>query len=122
MPQVAGAYWAEADFVFKRGDDIIHVFTFKRTDPDNPGQNIPIDVSDWTFRAQLRSTVTSDVDYPFDITVDGPNGTVSMQMDRAVTETLDPGRYVWDFETTNSDDLRMTRMDGKVRVVADVTR
>ena len=57
------------------------------------------------------------------LTVDGPNGTVTVLITAAQTAALPAGTYVYDIELVAPDTVTVTKLArGKVIVLAEVTR
>lgn len=107
---------ATRNIALVRGDTYQHLVTFT----DEAGD--PVDITDYTYTAQVRTHPNSDdVLVAMDTLVDGPAGTVWLTIDAADTDDLDPGRRAWDLEET-ADGIVTTIMAGWVDVLADTTR
>lgn len=98
--------------------------TFERsmqfTDSDGNG----IDITGWTFLAQIRETPSSDVVLEtFTITVtDAATGTFDIELAAADVDDLPDGRLLaWDLQATASGSVT-TYIRGSVKVETDVSR
>lgn len=99
-----------------RGDTYTHHVTL--TD----GDGTPIDITGYTYTAQLRASPESpDVLADATTSVNGPTGEVWVTIDAAVTATLHPGRRRWDLQQ-DDDGVITTILAGPADVVGDVTR
>lgn len=89
--------------------------------------NVAIDISAWTFRAQIRSSYTSDdilASGSFSIT-NGAGGLVTMTFSDTDTAAIPyrAGRtYVWDLEAVKGDGTIVRLMMGSVEISPEVTR
>ncbi len=104
------------DLKIYAGDDYTCMFTFKN------GAGDPLNVSDFVFRAQIRSyPQASTVMAEFD--VDGSSsatGVIVLRLGKTVTRVLKDG--VWDFQRTDSSGNVRTLVAGKITVEPEVTR
>lgn len=83
---------------------------------------IIVDLTGYTGVAQMRKHYTSLQYYSFTVTIDAPNGIVSLSMDSNTTNTIAAGRYVYDCELTSSNNVRSRLVEGIVTVTPQVTR
>jgi len=82
-----------------------------------------LDVSDYTFKAQVRASVTSAVIFEFDIsTTNAATGQIVISYSAADTLALTAGAYVWDLRVTDGDGQVERWMEGNVTVTGTVTR
>lgn len=81
----------------------------------------PIDLSGSTPRSQIRSLDDAEV-YEFAITMNPTAGSVTLTLPSAVSNAIQPGDYVWDFQITNSEGNTRTYLAGDVTVFGEVTR
>lgn len=115
-----------------RGDTWIELFDYYEYDENMPdGRGDPIDISGAVIRCQVRNGDTEEI--VFDLSTVEGGITISDQVSnpgRAVlrveapeTEGLDPeAYYVWDVETTYSDNTRESTGVMVLSVAPDVTR
>lgn len=83
----------------------------------------PIDLSDYTGVAQLRKHYTSLTYFSFSVNINGVVGKVALSMTANTTDTITPGRYVYDCELTDTTNNKRTRIvEGIATVTPQVTR
>lgn len=103
------------DFSIWQGD--VQLFYIRFADPDNN----PIDLTGVTAQAVLRPSPGTGTEYPFTCAIQGEfNNEVRVYMSSAVTSTLTPGDYVWNFQLTDSSGDVRTYLAGDVKVYAEV--
>lgn len=101
-----------------KGDDFARGMQF--TDSDGNG----IDITGWTFLAQVRETPGGDtVLATFTVTVtDAATGNLDIELAAADIDDLETGRLLaWDLQVTASGAVR-TYVRGSVKVDTDVSR
>lgn len=87
----------------------------------NDANNAPISLEYFSGAAQMRKYYTSSRSYPF--FVDIADGTVTLSMNSATTNTITPGRYVYDCELTSSVTNQVSRiLEGIVTITPGVTK
>jgi hypothetical protein len=108
---------ATLDLRFVRGDDFSVLLTFKDQD------GVAIDMSDSTYRAQLRRVANDGLAVSFGVDdTSASAGNVVLHLSQIVTADLSH-RYVWDVERVyTSDGAVQTLMAGEINVLRDVTR
>jgi hypothetical protein len=85
--------------------------------------NNPIDLTGYTAAAQMRKHYSSLTAYAFTATVDNNNGTVTLTMNAATTNSIPYGRYVYDCELTKASTSTVIRLvEGIVTISPQVTR
>lgn len=83
--------------------------------------NAPISLQYFAGAAQMRKYYTSSRFYPFEVQV--ANGAVTLSMNSALTNTITPGRYVYDCELTSTNANQVSRiLEGIVTITPGVTR
>lgn len=83
--------------------------------------NAPISLEYFSGAAQMRKYYTSSKYYPFEVQV--ANGAVTLSMNSTVTNTITPGRYVFDCELTSSVTNEVSRiLEGISTITPGVTR
>jgi hypothetical protein len=107
-----------ANLTIDQGTDFTSLVTVE-------GSNgLPFDLSGYTARGQARRNFNSSTSYAFVATINNPTeGEIILSMDNTVTQTMKPGRYVYDIEIVESATSDVTRVvEGQVEVTPRVTR
>jgi hypothetical protein len=109
---------AKANIIIDQGSDFSTTITVKDTDGNVKN------LAGHTGFGQVRKHYTATTAYDFTIEFQNPrtSGQVTLKMDRDVTETLEPGRYVYDIELTDDSDIRTRLVEGIVTVTPQVTK
>jgi len=109
---------AKANIVIDQGSDYSTIITVTDDDGD------AVDLTGYTGSGQMRKHYTSETKTDFNISFASPrfSGKVEISMARDVTETLEPGRYVYDVEITSASNIRSRLVEGIVTVTPEVTR
>lgn len=109
---------AKANIVIDQGTDFSTTITVRDVDGDIK------DLSNHTGFGQIRKNYLSSTAYDFDIVFQTPtsSGQVTLKMSRDVTEKIEPGRYVYDVELTDNNDIRTRLVEGIVTVTPQVTK
>lgn len=85
--------------------------------------DVVVDLTGFTFEAQLRERTQSDTAYDFTVTVlDEAQGLINMSMSDALTSTIPAGDYVYDLVMTNATGGKSRLLQGQASVEAGVTR
>ena len=83
------------------------------------------DLTGWTAKSQARAAADdADPVIEFDCTItDEAGGKLDLTADSADTDAIEPGKYVWDVQITQTSTGKIiTILSGQMTVVADVTR
>jgi hypothetical protein len=97
---------------FTEGDDYPHVLTYSSG----------LDVSGWTFAAQVRPTTTSDESWSFTFDLsNAATGVVAFSLTAEQTAEM-PTQCVWDFHAFDETGSRRTQLRGDVKVQRQVTQ
>lgn len=80
------------------------------------------DLTGYTTAGQMRKNYASETAYDFTITHNGELGQLFLSMDNTLTNTLDPGRYLYDVEITSSGGTVTRVVEGVVTVKPGITR
>lgn len=109
---------AKANIIIDQGTDFSTTITVRDTDG-----NIK-NLTGHTGYAQVRKHYNASTAYNFEIEFQNPrsSGQLTLKMGRGVTETLEPGRYVYDVELTDASDIRTRLVEGIVTVTPQVTK
>jgi len=81
-----------------------------------------IDLTGCTGAAQIRKHYSSTNAVSFSVSIDPTEGLVSLFLTTTQTNTLIPGRYVYDVEITDSANVVSRILEGIVTVTPQVTR
>lgn len=107
----------KANLIIDQGADFLT--TFDVTDDDGN----PINLSDYTGAAQIRKHYTSITAYSFDVSANNANGTVVLSLSSNTSNSMSPGRYVYDCELTDTTNGKTSRLvEGIVTLTPQVTR
>lgn len=103
-----GAYWSQ-ELLWKDADDI------------------PVDISGYSARMQLRtsfrsSTAVIELTDGDGITLGDDEGTILLEMTAEQTEGIRAGRYLYDLEMVPPDGKVVRLMQGKIKIAAEVTK
>lgn len=83
----------------------------------------PIDLTGYTGASQMRKHYSSISSYAFTVNVNEIDGTVTLTMNAATTNTIPYGRYVYDCELTKASTGTVIRLiEGIVTISPQVTR
>lgn len=110
------------DLEIYRGDTFVKDLTILDSDGN------PIDVTNYSFAAQIKRAATSETVIAefYTEVVDGPSGLVTMILTASETATvpIPTTSWVWDFQSSSdaATPVVTTHFGGDVTVVSDVTR
>ena len=109
---------AKANIVIDQGAD----FSTTITVTDDAGDTV--DLTNYTASGQIRKHFTSDTAYDFTMSFGVPRSTgqLTLSMGRAVTSTIEAGRYVYDVEITSGANTRSRLVEGIATITPEVTR
>lgn len=97
--------------------------TFSTDVTVNNSLGVPINLSDYQARAQLRKSYYSSTAIDFTVTkIDASAGILNMSITAANTSNIRPGRYVYDVEIESSANVVTRIFEGIVTVSPGVTR
>lgn len=83
----------------------------------------PLDLTGYTFKAQMRKSYMSSTAYTF--TCSTPNATIGqliLTMDADITDTIKPGRYLYDIEMVDTTTYKTRPVEGVVIVSPQITQ
>lgn len=100
-----------------QGSDFVRTMTVV----DN--NNIPVNLTNYTFRGQMRKSYTANTSIDFTIVpISAATGTLSMSLSNANTSTLSINNYVYDVEIIDPY-LRVYRvLEGTISINPNVSR
>ena len=111
---------AKANIIIDQGADFSTIITAS----DDVGN--PVNLTGYTGSAHVRKSFASNFFYEFDVDFPSPQtqGQVRLRMSRSRTDSIPPGRYVYDVEITSPEPLdeRTRLVEGIVTVTPSVTR
>ena len=102
--------------VIDQGTDF--TFTFDLVDDNDQ----IIDLNDYTGTAIMRKHYTSSNGVSFNVSVSGNTGEITLSMNSAITANITPGRYVYDCELADSNDVYSRVLEGEVTITPRVRR
>lgn len=81
----------------------------------------PVDLSQLTVAAEMRTNFSSTTVYAFNCSViDAANGKAQVYMSSATSRTIPPGSYVWSLQMTDAAGDVHTYLAGDATVYAEV--
>lgn len=100
-----------------QGSDYSDIITVASTN----GQ--PLDLTGYTVAAQMRKSYQSRTSYNFSSSIyDAVNGKVRLQLSAESSNTITPGRYVYDVEITSPTGGKTRVIEGIVVITPQVTQ
>ncbi len=81
-----------------------------------------VDLTNYSAAAQMRKHYTSSNAYNFTTSISPALGTVTLSMNANTTNTLEPGRYLYDCELTDNNGAVTRLVEGVVTVTPGITR
>lgn len=107
---------AKANIVIDQGSDFSTIITI------SDENDIPVDITDYTFAAKAKKHYTSSTSYSFVCNVgSGSDGELLLSMTANTTSNIAAGRYVYDCEMTDSDGKITRILEGILTVTPQVT-
>jgi hypothetical protein len=88
------------------------------------GGMVPLDMTGYTFKAQMRKSYMSSTAYTFTCTIADPAslGIVILTMSSSTTDTIKPGRYLYDIEMVDDTGYKTRPVEGVVIVSPQITQ
>lgn len=84
-------------------------------------QDNPIDFTNFQGSSQMRKSYSSSTSYSFTVALSS-NGVISLSMNAATTSSITAGRYLYDVEVTDPNNVVSRLVEGIVTVTPEVTR
>ena len=106
----------KANLIIDQGADF--TTTINVTDDDD---NV-IDLTGYSGTAQMRKHYTSVTSYSFTVTVYSQTGEVTLGLSANTTNSITPGRYVYDCELLDGNGKTSRLIEGIVTITPQVTR
>ena len=83
----------------------------------------PLDLTGYTFKAQMRKSFASSTAYTFTCTVSNPTvGQLILTMSNTVTNGIKAGRYLYDVEMVDATNYKTRPIEGVVIVSPQITQ
>lgn len=95
--------------------------TFEEVFNIKDSNGVPVDLTVFDGAAQMRRHYTSNSYASFTVGL-ADTGDVTLSMTSNTTATLEPGRYLYDVEVTDSVDATFRILEGIVTVTPNITR
>jgi hypothetical protein len=106
-----------------KGNIVIDQGTTFQTSINVTDENeLPIDLTNYTAAAQMRKHYTSSTSYAFAVSISPSLGIVTLSMTANTTNSISPGRYMYDCELTDVNGAVSRLIEGIVTVTPGVTR
>lgn len=85
---------------------------------------VPLDLTGYTVKSQIRKSYGSSTAYNFNASIyDATNGKVRVQLSSSQSESIPPGKYLYDIEITQTSSGIKTRViEGLVIVTPQITQ
>jgi hypothetical protein len=108
---------AKANIVLDQGADFQTTITVRGDD------GAVTDLTGYTASGSIKKHYTSLTSIDFTMSFETPRsaGQLTLSLTRAQTEAMEPGRYVYDVEITDSSNFRSRLVEGIVTVTPQVT-
>ena len=91
--------------------------TYTSVIPVKDNNGLPLDLSDYSSRGQIRKSYSSNVKVPFTTSITSPlEGKVSLSLTASQTRAMKAGRYVYDVEIYNGSDDVIRIAEGQVEI------
>lgn len=81
----------------------------------------PVNLTGYTAKCSVRSGYDAVESFDATCTITAIDGKVDILFPSSVTEQLDAGDYIWDFQVTNPDGNVRTYLTGDVKIWNEVT-
>lgn len=91
-------------------------------DADDGG---PLDLTNYSGRAQIRKSYSSltAVDFTVSVILPAADGQLKVSLPASTSNSMKPGRYLYDLEIENSSTNAVTRViEGQVTITPSITR
>jgi hypothetical protein len=107
-----------ANISIDQGSDFYSVITVEGSDGN------VFDLTGYSARGQVRKTYASNTAYSFYTMVPVPssNGLINISLSSTQTAAMRPGRYVYDVEIVDAQNVVTRVVEGQVEVTPRVTR
>ena len=106
-----------ANIFVDQGSDYSNIITVAASN----GQ--ALDLTGYTVASQMRKSYTSSTAYAFTASIyAAAQGKVRIQLTATQSETIPPGRYLYDLEVTSSGGAKKRVVEGIVTVTPQITQ
>lgn len=84
---------------------------------------LPLDLTGYTVKSQIRKSYTSTLSYTFTSSVyDALAGKIKLELTAVQSEAIAPGRWLYDVEITSSAGIKTRVIEGVVTVTPQITQ
>lgn len=110
------------------GADFYKQLTWQKEDPLNPGQYLPVDITGYIVKMQVRenveaTTVVLEISTANTyVALDGPHGVITLHVPAAITSTLVAGVYRYDMDLTDTSGFVTRFIQGFFEISGAITR
>lgn len=99
---------------------------WEREDQNNPGVYLPVDLTGYTAKMQVRKAPTAPLILELStantyITLGGVNGLINLVVPANVTASLPPGKYKYDLDLTDTNAFVTRFIQGNFEIVGTIT-
>ena len=106
-----------ANLTADQGSDFFSIITVEGSDG-----NI-YDLTGYSARGQVRKTYASATSYDLHATINNPtNGLINISLSSTQTAAMRPGRYVYDVEIVDAQNVVTRVVEGQLEITPRVTR
>jgi hypothetical protein len=106
----------KANLVLDQGSDFSA--TIDLTDSDDNAY----DLTGHTVASQMRKNYMSSSAYTFACVHNNSQGQINLSLSKTITNDIEPGRYLYDVEITNSGNTSTRVVEGIITVTPGITR
>ena len=106
----------KTNIVIDQGSDFTKTLDIR----DDSGNTI--DLTDYSVASQMRKNYATNTAVTFTATTTGANSQVIISLTKTTTNTLEPGRYLYDIEITSAANTTTRPIEGIATVTPGMTR
>lgn len=99
-----------------QGTSFLQTFTLRNPD------GTPLDITNYTGRAQFRKEYTSTEAFSFTVSLGGNTGVVTLSLAPNTSSNVAAGRYVYDLELESNTGVVTRLLEGFITLTPEVTR
>ena len=106
-----------ANIFIDQGSDYSNIITVTAAN----GQ--PLNLTNYTVKSQIRKSYSSTIAYNFAASIySADTGKVRLQLSSEASESIPPGRYLYDVEVSSSIGVKKRVVEGIVTVTPQITQ
>ena len=106
----------KANIVIDQGTD------FSATIDLSDATGTPYDLSGYSASAQMRKNYASSTAVDFTVAISIASSQIILSLPKSITNTLTPGRYMYDVEITSDADTTTRVVEGIATITPGITR